>query len=94
MLCFVKAEVTQRLSNKVAPGRVAGLQSHEDLARKLQEEMDKKRKTGVKPEASSRRIREVACPTCTVHLQVQVPASGSETIECSVCQHPFLVSAH
>ncbi|KAK6125913.1 hypothetical protein DH2020_040342 [Rehmannia glutinosa] len=30
------AEVTQRLSNKVAPGRVAGLQSHEDLARKLQ----------------------------------------------------------
>ncbi|KAI3451398.1 hypothetical protein Pfo_008063 [Paulownia fortunei] len=88
------AEVTQRLSNKVAPGRVAGLQSHEDLARKLQEEMDKKRKTGVKPEASSRRIREVACPTCTVHLQVQVPASGSETIECSVCQHPFLVSAH
>lgn len=27
-------------------------------------------------------------------LQVQVPASGSETIECSVCQHPFLVNAH
>ena len=27
-------------------------------------------------------------------MQVQVPASGSETIECSVCQHPFLVSAH
>ncbi|PIN17240.1 hypothetical protein CDL12_10119 [Handroanthus impetiginosus] len=88
------AEVTQRLSNKVAPGRVAGLQSHEDLARKLQEEMDRKRRTGVKPEASGTRMREVACPTCTVHLQVQVPASGSETIECSVCQHPFLVSAH
>lgn len=49
---------------------------------------------GVKPEASSRRLREVACPTCTVHLQVEVPASGSETIECSVCQHPFLVGAH
>jgi hypothetical protein len=26
-------------------------------------------------------------------LQVQVPASGSETIECGVCQHPFLVSS-
>ncbi|KAL8476532.1 hypothetical protein ACS0TY_029000 [Phlomoides rotata] len=88
------AEVTQRLSNKTAPGRAAGLQSHEDLARKLQEEMDKKRKTGVKPVASSTGMREVACPTCTVHLQVQVPASGSETIECSVCQHAFLVSAH
>ncbi|KAL0449703.1 UNVERIFIED_CONTAM: protein FREE1 [Sesamum latifolium] len=101
------AEVTQRLSNKVAPGRVAGLQSHEELARKLQisdlscggcflsqEEMDKKRKTGANPEASSTRMREVACPICTVHLQVRVPSSGSETIECSVCQHPFLVSAH
>ncbi|XP_011099882.1 protein FREE1-like [Sesamum indicum] len=88
------AEVTQRLSNKVAPGRVAGLQSHEELARKLQEEMDKKRKTGANPEASGTRTREVACPICTVHLQVRVPSSGSETIECSVCQHPFLVSAH
>ncbi|KAL1569775.1 protein FREE1-like [Salvia divinorum] len=88
------AEVTQRLSNKVVPGRATGLQSHEDLARKLQEEMEKNRKTGVKPEAPSRRMREVACPTCTVHLQVQAPASGSETIECSVCQHPFLVNAH
>lgn len=39
-------------------------------------------------------MREVACPICTVHLQVQVPASGSETIECGVCQHPFLVSAN
>jgi len=29
-----------------------------------------------------------------VLLQVQVPSSGSETIECGVCQHPFLVSAH
>ncbi|KAH6755924.1 RING/FYVE/PHD zinc finger superfamily protein [Perilla frutescens var. hirtella] len=88
------AEVTQRLSNNIAPGRAAGLQSHEDLARKLQEEMEKNRKTGVKSEVSSRRMREVACPTCTIHLQVQVPTSGSETIECSVCQHPFLVSAH
>ncbi|CAI9763809.1 unnamed protein product [Fraxinus pennsylvanica] len=39
-------------------------------------------------------MKEVACPTCTVHLQVQVPSSGSETIECGVCQHPFLVSSH
>lgn len=44
-------------------------------------------------DGSSRRMREVACPTCTVHLQVQVPTSGSETIECGVCQQPFLVSA-
>lgn len=91
------AEVTQRLSNtKEAAARVVGLHSHEDLARKLQEEMDKNRKrpTGAKSEASGMRMRDVACPTCTVHLQVQVPASGSETIECSVCQHPFLVNAH
>ncbi|KAL2907183.1 Protein FREE1, partial [Bienertia sinuspersici] len=27
-------------------------------------------------------------------LKVEVPASGSETIECSVCQRPFLVNAH
>jgi rubrerythrin len=38
-------------------------------------------------------MREVACPTCTVHLQVQVPNFGTETVECGVCQHPFLVSA-
>jgi hypothetical protein len=25
--------------------------------------------------------------------QVQVPSSGTETVECGVCQHPFLVSA-
>ncbi|KAF3495970.1 hypothetical protein DY000_02055182 [Brassica cretica] len=60
-------------------------------------------------EGSGRRMKEVACPTCTVHLQVrffdnpyhfymnlqvQVPSSGSETIECGVCQNPFLVSSH
>ncbi|BBN13851.1 hypothetical protein MPTK1_6g06950 [Marchantia polymorpha subsp. ruderalis] len=39
------------------------------------------------------RMREVACPTCTVHLQVQVPSFGTETVECGVCQHPFLVAA-
>ncbi|KAH0700137.1 hypothetical protein KY284_014352 [Solanum tuberosum] len=89
------AEVTQRLSNAKAAVRVAAMPSHVDLAKKLQEEMDKKRKTSTgHTSQGSRRMREVACPTCTVHLQVEVPASGSETIECSVCQHPFLVSAH
>ncbi|KAH7528049.1 hypothetical protein FEM48_Zijuj05G0030500 [Ziziphus jujuba var. spinosa] len=91
------AEVTQRLNNaKEAASKPAGLQSHEDLAKKLQEEMEKNRKSssGLKSDGSGRRMREVACPICTVHLQVQVPSSGSETIECGVCQHPFLVSAH
>ncbi|KAG1359440.1 protein FREE1 [Cocos nucifera] len=92
------AEVSRRLSYAKEPaGKPAGLHSHEDLARQLQEEMDKNRKSslGLKSsDGSGRRMREVACPTCTVHLQVQVPASGSETIECGVCQHPFLVSAH
>ncbi|PON73412.1 Zinc finger, FYVE-type, endofin [Parasponia andersonii] len=91
------AEVTQRLNNaKVVASKSAGLQSHEDLAKKLQEEMERNRKSssGSKSDASGRRMREVACPICTVHLQVQVPSSGSETIECGVCQNPFLVSAH
>ncbi|CAI5977752.1 unnamed protein product [Closterium sp. NIES-64] len=39
------------------------------------------------------RMQQVACPTCTVHLEVQLPASGTETVECGVCQHPFLVAA-
>eukprot|EP00249_Psilotum_nudum_P019172 c27126_g2_i1 orf=261-2309(-) len=45
-------------------------------------------------EGSGKQMQEVACPTCTVHLQVQVPSFGTETVECGVCQHPFLVSAH
>ncbi|PKA66369.1 1-phosphatidylinositol-3-phosphate 5-kinase FAB1B [Apostasia shenzhenica] len=92
------AEVTQRLNNaKDTSSRSSVVQSHEDLARKLQEEMERnlKSSSGSKSsDSSGRRMREVACPTCTVHLQVQVPISGSETIECGVCQHPFLVSAH
>lgn len=91
------AEVTQRLSNaKEAASKPAALQSHEDLAKKLQEEMEKNRRASSvsKSDGSGRRMKEVACPICTVHLQVQVPSSGSETIECGVCQHPFLVSAH
>ncbi|XP_055804812.1 protein FREE1-like [Solanum dulcamara] len=90
------AEVTQRLSNATeSMTKIAALQSHEDLTRKLKEVMDKNRKTSTGPSSQgSKGMREVECPTCTVHLQVEVPASGSETIECSVCQHPFLVSAH
>lgn len=91
------AEVTHRLNNaKETASRSAVLQSHEDLAKKLQEELERNRKSssGSKSDGSGKRMKEVACPTCTVHLQVQVPSSGSETIECGVCQHPFLVSAH
>ncbi|KAJ4966198.1 hypothetical protein NE237_018047 [Protea cynaroides] len=91
------AEVTERLSSaKESASKPAGLQSHDDLAKKLQEEMDRncKAASGSKSDGSGKRMKEVACPTCTVHLQVQVPSSGSETIECGVCQHPFLVSAH
>ncbi|XP_078448270.1 RING/FYVE/PHD zinc finger superfamily protein isoform X2 [Wolffia australiana] len=90
------AEVTQRLSNakETANRPAASTQSHEDLARKLQEEMEKnKRVSSGSSKPSGKRTREVACPTCTVHLQVQVPSSGSTTVECGVCQHPFLVNA-
>ncbi|KAL2895347.1 Protein FREE1 [Bienertia sinuspersici] len=63
------AHVTERLSRaKDAASRPVSLQSHEDLAKKLQLQSQK--------------------------AVVQVPSSGSETIECGVCQHPFLVSAH
>ncbi|KAI3776497.1 hypothetical protein L1987_46282 [Smallanthus sonchifolius] len=89
-------EVTHRLNSakEAAASRSSGLQSHDDLAKKLQElERNHKSSSGFKSEGSSRRMKEVACPTCTVHLQVQVPSSGSETIECGVCQHPFLVNA-
>ncbi|CDP07369.1 unnamed protein product [Coffea canephora] len=93
--CMV--EVSHRLTNaKEASSRSTALHSHEDLAKKLQEEMERNRKasSGSRSDGSGKRMKEVACPTCTVHLQVQVPSSGSETIECGVCQHPFLVSAH
>ncbi|XAR61636.1 Triacylglycerol lipase [Bertholletia excelsa] len=92
--CMV--EVTQRLNNaKEAAHKSVGLQSHEDLAKKLQEEMERNRKavsSGSMSDGPGRWMKEVACPSCTVHLQVQVPASGSETIECGVCQHPFLIT--
>ncbi|KAH0718358.1 hypothetical protein KY290_014949 [Solanum tuberosum] len=64
------AEVTQRLSNAKAAVRVAAMPSHVDLAKNLQEEMDKKWKTSTgHTSQGSKRMREVACPTCTVHLQ-------------------------
>ncbi|KAK4390819.1 protein FREE1 [Sesamum angolense] len=91
------AEVSRRLSAaKDAASRSTVTQSHEDLAKKLQEEMERSCKvsSGSRSDSSGRRMKEVACPTCTVHLQVQVPSSGSETIECGVCQHPFLVTSH
>ncbi|KAG0476101.1 hypothetical protein HPP92_012942 [Vanilla planifolia] len=73
-------------------------QSHVFCHPSCREEMERTRKSssGSKSSDSSsgRKTREVACPICTVHLQVQIPNSGSETIECGVCQHPFLVSAH
>lgn len=89
------AEVSHRLSNAKEAGNKPTVQSHEDLARKLQEELERNRKStsGSKSNGSGGLLREVACPVCTVHLQVQVPTSGSETIECGVCQHPFLISA-
>jgi len=146
------AEVTQRLSNAKAVSKVAPVRTHQDLAKKLQEELERnagRRESGGSKmtsgssgnkgsgtsvlncskcgnislvtggnsrcpacgaespssqdqgssygsgatQGSGPRVREVACPTCTVHLQVQVPSSGTETVECGVCQHPFLVSA-
>ncbi|TKY57615.1 WD repeat and FYVE domain-containing protein 3 [Spatholobus suberectus] len=89
------AEVTQRLSNAKESSSKPVLQSHEDLAKKLQEELERNRRiSGSTFDGGGGRMKEVACPICTVHLQVQVPISGSDTIECGVCQHPFLVSAH
>lgn len=145
------AEVSQRLSNAKEASKVPVQRTHEDLAKKLQEELE--RNAGRREASNSKgttggssnkesgtsvlncsrcgaislvtggnsrcpscgsessnnvqgssynssgakgsgpRMREVACPTCTVHLQVQVPSFGTETVECGVCQHPFLVGA-
>nr|POF18355.1 protein free1 [Quercus suber] len=91
-----RAEVTQRLSygRETSEGN-AKMHSHEDLAKKLQEEMGRNHKTsGLEPAGPGMQMSEVACPICTVHLKVQVLSTGSETVQCSVCQHPFPVSAH
>ncbi|KAL7610938.1 hypothetical protein Lser_V15G12296 [Lactuca serriola] len=71
------AEVTQRLShvNEVAGRGSSGFNRHEDLAKKLEEEMEKK----VRITESKSNVKEVECPTCTVHLQVEVPITGSKT---------------
>uniref|UniRef100_A0A7N1A2A5 FYVE-type domain-containing protein n=1 Tax=Kalanchoe fedtschenkoi TaxID=63787 RepID=A0A7N1A2A5_KALFE len=90
------AEVTQRLSNGPNTGdKVSDARSHEDLMKELQEEMDRKRQasSGSKAAAVVTNLREVACPTCTVHLKVELPVSGSKTVKCNVCQHLFLVNA-
>ncbi|XP_051124419.1 protein FREE1-like isoform X2 [Andrographis paniculata] len=90
-------EVSRRLRiAKDTASRSTVIETHEDLTKKLQEEMERSCKvsSGTRSDNSGKRMKEVACPTCTVHLQVQLPSSGSETIECGVCQHPFLVTGH
>lgn len=104
------AEVTQRLAGtKEKSHKDTTQRTHDDLAKRLLEEMGRNRKANTESggssgpssiwsshtnsEGSTKRTKEVACPTCTVHLQVRVPSSGTETVECGVCQHPFLVSA-
>ncbi|CAM6041108.1 unnamed protein product [Sphagnum compactum] len=90
------AEVTQRLTNaKDMSNKVPVLRTHEDLAKTLQNLGPQSWSNSSAPtQGSNTKMREVACPTCTVHLQVQVPSFGTETVECGVCQHPFLVSAN
>ncbi|KAL4582293.1 hypothetical protein LXL04_006839 [Taraxacum kok-saghyz] len=73
------AEVTQRLShvNEVAANKASGFNRHKDLAKKLQEEMEKKRRaTESKSNVANLQMKDVECPTCTVHLQVEVPVTG------------------
>ncbi|KAF3498339.1 hypothetical protein DY000_02058371 [Brassica cretica] len=72
------AEVSQRLSYaKESASRNVSVQSHGDLARKLQEEMEKNRRSSSgSREGSGRRMKEVACPTCTVRLQDPRPLSA------------------
>jgi hypothetical protein len=48
----------------------------------------------VKKLLSQHNTDSYALTTLAVELQVQVPTSGSETVECGVCQHAFLVSAN
>ncbi|CAJ1972565.1 unnamed protein product [Sphenostylis stenocarpa] len=68
--------VTSRLSNAKGSSSKPVLQSHEDLAKKLQDELERnKRISGSKSDGSGRRMKEVACPICTVHLQVECPGT-------------------
>uniref|UniRef100_A0A0E0LFS7 FYVE-type domain-containing protein n=1 Tax=Oryza punctata TaxID=4537 RepID=A0A0E0LFS7_ORYPU len=76
----VRAEVSQRLNNAREAANRPIVHSHEDLAKKLKDAMDINKKSSSassrSSDGSSRRMREVACPTCTVHLQRQKPFSG------------------
>ncbi|CAK7334201.1 unnamed protein product [Dovyalis caffra] len=75
------------LKDHIAPkhGGEHAIETHEEIER------SRRPSSGLNSDRSDKQMREVACPTCTVHLQVPVPTSGSETIECSVCQYPFLL---
>ncbi|XP_062234059.1 protein FREE1-like isoform X2 [Phragmites australis] len=69
------AEVSQRLSNAREAANRPIVHSHEDLAKKLQEAMDinKRSSSGTRSsDGSGKRMREVACPVCTVHLQIDI----------------------
>ncbi|KAM0885134.1 hypothetical protein ACQ4PT_030548 [Festuca glaucescens] len=99
------AEVSQRLSMaQEAAKRSASVQSHGDLARKLKEELERNRKSSGSASGgvSGTRMREVGVsylhgPSSGISQflgSVEVPTSGSETVECGVCQHAFLVSAN
>uniref|UniRef100_N1QT30 Lateral signaling target 2-like protein n=2 Tax=Aegilops tauschii TaxID=37682 RepID=N1QT30_AEGTA len=70
------AEVSRRLSSAKEAANRPVVQSHEDLAKKLQEAMDinKKSSSGSRSSdgSSGKRMREVACPICTVHLQIDI----------------------
>ncbi|RZC17032.1 Protein FREE1 [Glycine soja] len=61
------AEVTQRLTSAKESSSKPALQSHEDLVKKLQEGLERNRKaSGSKSDGSTRQMKEVACPICTV----------------------------
>ncbi|XP_062229881.1 protein FREE1-like [Phragmites australis] len=69
------AEVSQRLNNAREVENRPIVHSHEDLAKKLQEAMDinKRSSSGTRSsDVSGKRMREVACPICTVHLQIDI----------------------
>ncbi|PWA60056.1 hypothetical protein CTI12_AA385690 [Artemisia annua] len=86
------AEVTHWLSQVK---EVSGFNRHETLAKILQDEMEKRKETAeFKSSVPNKQMKEVECPTCTVLLQVEVPSTGSKTIECSLCQNPLIVNAH
>ncbi|KAG5001208.1 hypothetical protein JHK82_022365 [Glycine max] len=60
-------EVTQRLTSAKESSSKPALQSHEDLAKKLQEELERNQKaSGSKSDGCARQVKEVACPICTV----------------------------